>query len=434
MSRSRLMLVLAGLIVAQAADTVSSYAQPPGRGGRGARGAAPAGNQNGFNVPLTGLIVLAQNDYVQEELKITDDQKQSLKKLADDQQNRNRDSMQRLRQQTDQATSKAAQDAQAMALQHEMMALANSANNTGYGGGLAGQINSYSGFGYSNYGANQVDPAALQQAAAMQGRMAANAVQSESWQMMRQSFLRMEQEADRAVARVLNKEQMKRLREIRLQADGAASVLRDDVAQNIELDPEQAGQIQQVLRETGQKKREVERLASQSLRGIAPQSGGSNRGGGRRGQGQSNAPAPPDDASLQKALEKPDVKAKVQEAKKALTQVRDREYSQVFKSLDRRQVSSFKKLLGKPFDVDAMSNPLFRALAQANAKSQESKDKAKPATKSGSSKDGADDAAADSGASSDDPKKPATTRRPSPSQRSRRGTGQQTSGDDSSPN
>jgi hypothetical protein len=63
-------------------------------------------------------------------------------------------------------------------------------------------------------------------------------------------------------------------------------------------------------------------------------------------------------------MEQPEVKAKVEEARTELqkeqAQLRDREYAMVFKAMDRRQVATFKKMLGKPFDVDSMMAGMFR--------------------------------------------------------------------------
>ncbi len=58
-------------------------------------------------------------------------------------------------------------------------------------------------------------------------------------------------------------------------------------------------------------------------------------------------------------MEQPEVKAKMEETRKEQSQLRDREYAMVFKALDRRQVSLFRKMLGKPFDVDSVMGGFF---------------------------------------------------------------------------
>ena len=62
---------------------------------------------------------------------------------------------------------------------------------------------------------------------------------------------------------------------------------------------------------------------------------------------------------MQKVMEQPEVKAKMEETRKEQSQLRDREYAMVFKALDRGQVSLFRKMLGKPFDVDSVMGGFF---------------------------------------------------------------------------
>ena len=63
---------------------------------------------------------------------------------------------------------------------------------------------------------------------------------------------------------------------------------------------------------------------------------------------------------MQKIMEQPEVKAKMEETRKEQQQLRDREYAMVYKAMDRRQVSVFKKMLGKPFDVESIMGGFFR--------------------------------------------------------------------------
>ena len=59
-------------------------------------------------------------------------------------------------------------------------------------------------------------------------------------------------------------------------------------------------------------------------------------------------------------MEQPEVKAKMEEFQKEQAQLRQQEYAMVYKAMDRRQVSLFKKMLGKPFDVDSLRGGFFR--------------------------------------------------------------------------
>ena len=67
-----------------------------------------------------------------------------------------------------------------------------------------------------------------------------------------------------------------------------------------------------------------------------------------------------DPAAMQKIMEQPEVKAKMDESRKEQDQLREREYAMVYKAMDRRQVATFKKMLGKPFDVDSLMGGFFR--------------------------------------------------------------------------
>ena len=60
-------------------------------------------------------------------------------------------------------------------------------------------------------------------------------------------------------------------------------------------------------------------------------------------------------------MEQPEAKAKMEETRKEQQQLRDREYAMVYKAMDRRQVSVFKKMLGKPFDVESVMGGGFSA-------------------------------------------------------------------------
>ena len=394
MLRIRITLMIA-LVFGLAAVAINSQAQPPPggqRGGRGQRGGGPDG-------PDSNLIALAGNDAVQKELKLTDRQKAKVKQISDDQNKKRGEVFQQLRQQTDMAKAQAAQQAQAEALQGGQIDPSVDARGSGAGNALAGALNSR-GYQPQVYGGRvqggQVDPALQQQAAQFQGRQAADAVQAQGFQMMREAMQELQHESEGNLAKVLDKNQVKRLKEIQLQVEGPAAVIREDVAEKLEITEEQYAEIQTILSE-----------------------------------------------AMQKAMEQPEVKAKVdearQEAQKEQAQLRDREYAMVYKAMDRRQVSVFKKMLGKPFDVESImgGGGFFRDGpggpggrrngANGNANRTTAAAKADTAKTTPA-------ASADSSAASTTTTKPATTPRRQ-SLRERRGLGgQQPTPDGESPN
>ena len=244
--------------------------------------------------------------------------------------------------------------------------------------------------------------------------------------MMREAMQQLQQETDSELARVLDKSQFKRLHEIQLQAEGPSAVLREDVAEKLEINEEQHAEIQGILSEANAARRQIMTKNFQFMRSLMPapaggtppaqggpaataaggQNGGQNgqagagagcgrrarrtrghegaRGGhgaGRAGQAGQNRPRF-DPAEMQKIMEKPEVKAKMEEARKEQQQLRDKEYAMVYKAMDRRQVSAFKKMLGKPFDVDSLTQGFFRGgpgRNGPNAGGPQAKDAAKAA-------------------------------------------------------
>ena len=90
MSRLRITFTTAALVLALAALTLNSLAQPPGGGGgRGGRGGGPGGGfggpGGGFGGPGGGNtpLQLASNPAVQTDMKVTDKQKVQIKSLSD---------------------------------------------------------------------------------------------------------------------------------------------------------------------------------------------------------------------------------------------------------------------------------------------------------------------------------------------------------------
>ena len=228
MFRIRITLVTA-LVVALAAVAINSQAQPPaggGGGGRGQRGGGggpggPGGGPGGWGGPGGpggpggNLIALAGNEAVAKELKLTDRQKAKVKQISDDQNKKRGEVFQQLRQQTDMAKAQAAQQAQAEALQGGQGQIDPSvdARGSGAGNGLAGALNSRGYqpqvYGGRVQGGQQVDPAVQQRAAQFRGRQAQNAVQAQSFQMMREAMQELQQASEGSLAKVLDKTQVK---------------------------------------------------------------------------------------------------------------------------------------------------------------------------------------------------------------------------------
>jgi len=183
--------------------------------------------------------MLAGNDAVQKELKLTDKQKAQVKKISEDSNNRRRDVFQNLRQQADTLKNQAAQQAQAEAADGQQIDPSLAARGSGAGNPL---INSLNNRGYQPpiYGGQPLDdPAAAQQAQQGQGQAGANGAQAQGWQMMREAMDQLQNESDRELGKALDKNQVKRLKEIQLQVEGPFAVLRPEIAEKLELGEEQ---------------------------------------------------------------------------------------------------------------------------------------------------------------------------------------------------
>ncbi len=183
MSRIRVTLVMAGLVVAFAtlALTSSAQQQPGGRGGggggggRGQRGGGPGGGGfggPGFGGPGGNLVMLANNEAVQKELKLTDRQKALVKKVADDSNTKRRDVFGELRKQTDAAKAQAIQQAQAQAAAGQQVDPSLDARGAGVGNPLVSALNQRGGPPqiYGGQMLNNNNPAAQQQALRAQAR------------------------------------------------------------------------------------------------------------------------------------------------------------------------------------------------------------------------------------------------------------------------
>ena len=169
-------------------------------------------------------------------------------------------------------------------------------------------------------------------------------MQAQSFQMMREAMQELQQASEGSLAKVLDKTQVKRLIEIQLQVEGPAAVIREDVAEKLEITEEQHADIQTVLNEANVARRQIMQKNFQFMRTLMPnqpgggnppaadaqadpnaaptpaagqggqpgQGGRGNRGGRGGANGQNNRPRV-DPEAMQKIMEQPEVKAKMEE-------------------------------------------------------------------------------------------------------------------------
>ncbi|MHB1558748.1 MAG: hypothetical protein ACYC61_14945 [Isosphaeraceae bacterium] len=347
MRRFRETLITAAAVVALAAMAGDTLAQQQGgggggggRGGRGGFGGGPGGffgGRGGFG-PGGNLLGLALNPAVQGELKVTDPQKTNLQDLNEKLNQSRRKVMEQFRPQGQQGGP----------------GNRNNGQNGGVGqgagngqGGFGGQ-NGGGGFGGGRGGRGQQDPEAMARR-----------------QAMFESMNGLQQEADQALARILSRGQMGRLKQIQLQAEGPRALTRPDMIEKLNLDEEQVAQINQLLGEERQAMGETFRARFDLMGQAFPQDntntnggqGGNGNAGGNGGGRRPRGPNFRDPAvreAMQKYMDQPEVKAKMDQIQAQTNKLQSQLRSAVNRVLTRRQASNYQRMLGAPFDLDSL--------------------------------------------------------------------------------
>lgn len=399
MSQRRMGVILGGVVLAVAAVSVPAYAQGPQRGNRGGFGGpggpggpggggpggfmGRGGGPGGFMGPLGGfrggsLVDLAGREPVAKEIKVTEEQKPQIQQLAQDSRAKRDRTMQQLRQRNERAQSEARNT-------RPNIPQAPRPNNNG--GGFDSGFSGPAGFGNNPYGGNPADqgpsPAQLQQMADMQQRQAENMARMQGFQQMRQAMDSLQRETDQALAKILDKDQMTRLRQIQLQSEGPFAILtNEELAKKLGVTGEQFAEIRDVQGKVNEKRmqdmqqrRGVFQAAMESMRQQAAPAAGDQPGGQagdqpdarRGGRGGGNF----DREAFRKAMEQPEVKAALDQLQQHEQSLREQSYARVFKALDRRQSSTYKKMLGEPFDVNGMMRAMFAGPPQADNAARE---------------------------------------------------------------
>jgi hypothetical protein len=397
MSRLRLTFMTAAMLLALAALTLNSLAQPPGgggggggRGGFGGPGGGFGGPGGGFGGPGGGsLLQLASNPAVQEDLKLKDAQKTKIKSLSD----KYNAQMQELRTQMGMGGPGGPGGGPGGAQGKGQGRRGNGGQGGGGGGGGAGggggggggqgqdpNAQAGGGGGRGNRGNRnqngqngvQEDPAVVAQ-------------RNEQRAMAREAMNELRQNSESALAKLLDRNQVARLKQISLQLEGNQAVLcqnethpHGDMIDKLQIDEAQYAMIQETLTEG----RNAER-ASRKSRGEAMKNafarlnpnganGGQNNGGngnggagaggagnngngnnGRNGGGRGGR-GNFDPEAMRKLMESPEMKAQMEEFQGQEEKLTAQLTNAIFKVLSPRQRTTFKKMLGVPFDRTKM--------------------------------------------------------------------------------
>lgn len=376
MSQRRMGVILGGVILAVAAVSVPAYAQGPQRGNRGSQGDQRGGGQGGFNGGRAGgfgrggsLVDLAGREAVQKEIKVTEEQKPKIENLAQETRSRRERTMQQMRQRNER------EQTQARNSRPVVPPVVNAPVNQGgaYGGGDVG------GYGSTAFGGNVQNqgpnPAQLQQMAEMQQQQQERMVRMQGFEQMRQAMDGLQRQSDQALAKILEKEQMTRLREIQLQMEGPFAILSNNqLAQTLSVTPQQVAEIRDAQTQDRQRQGQLmqqSRSIFEAARNAAQPDAGAQAGaqpgaqaggqpgarpGGQPGaqQGNRGGRGNFDREAFREMMQKPEVQAQLDQLQQRREGLRQQAYASVFKALDRGQASKYRKLLGEPFDTGAM--------------------------------------------------------------------------------
>jgi hypothetical protein len=387
MSRLKITLISAAMMVALAALTLKSFAQPPGRNGGG-----PGGGPGGFfgrgggpGGPGGSLLSLASNPAVQEDMKVKDKQKAQIKTLSDKFNVQSREMWTQMgggpggpggpgggppggapnaqgkggrRQgQNGQGNGNGQADAQV------------AQGNGGFGDVNNGQIQDPNAPGFDpNQG--QVGGGQTGQGGGGRGNRGPGGQQdpgrAQQFAMMREAMNELTQSAEASLGKILDKTQATRLKQIQLQLQGPGAILREDMMEKLGIDESQIQMLDEVRsnyrtaqRENGQARRDVMKAV---FKAIPNQNNGQNadnaanggnggnngRNGGRGNRGR------PDPEAMKKAMEDPQIQAQMEQMNTQDQKLENQFSLAIAKVLTPRQRALYKKMLGAPFDKSKM--------------------------------------------------------------------------------
>jgi hypothetical protein len=359
MSRIRFTLISASMMIALGLLTLNSIAQPPGGGGGGRggfqKGGGPGG-PGGFGGPGGPILRLVMNPAVQDDLKLKDKQKAAIKSLSEKVKNAS-DGLNKQRQEFFKAAG---------------INFGGGPGGGGFAGGGGGQNGGngiaqggQNGGGRGRRGQNG-DPNAAPGGAPNQkggrgNRPQLTEEQQEQMQMLRASEQEITQGTESALSKILDKTQVARVKQIQLQLDGPQALLREDMVEKLNMTDEQLDQIRELRNEQRQASRAVQKSRGEFFAKLMPppenngqnagnaQNGNQRRGGGGGGRGNFNPEA------MKKAMEDPDTQKQMEQFRDESSKIDEQFSATVYsKVLYPRQRTTYKKMLGAPFDRSKM--------------------------------------------------------------------------------
>jgi len=178
---------------------------------------------------------------------------------------------------------------------------------------------------------------------------------AQRFSQMMEAMNEIQQSSEQSLARILDRGQYSRLKQIQLQAEGLSALLRPDMAEKLNLSDEQIQQIGGLINEGRQAQRDNGRAWGEMVRAAVPPpatggaQNGQNGNNGRQGGPNFRDPAYRD--AMQKFMERPETKAKMEQMRSQNDKILHQVTAEVNRVLGRRQAAAYKKMLGAPFEL-----------------------------------------------------------------------------------
>jgi len=175
----------------------------------------------------------------------------------------------------------------------------------------------------------------------------------------RANMAALQEQTEQGYQKILTKPQIVRLGQIDLQRQGPMAVMQPEMREKLSMQPDQEVQLDEIrqgLRDAQNETRQAQRDFMASLR---TQNGGD--GGAAGGNGGM------DRAAWQQMMDRPEVKAQREQSQKQNDKLQDQAIAAVRKVLYKKQRDAFNKMLGKPFDLTKLDNNPNGATPAADA-------------------------------------------------------------------
>jgi hypothetical protein len=361
MQRFREALITTATIVALAAMAGETLAQQPGGGGggggRGGRGGFGPGGFGGFGGPGGSLLPLALNPAVQKELELTEPQKTKLTALNETMNQRRQKIREQFMPQGQQGGGRGNRNNGNANNQNGNANAQNGGGGGGFNGGGNGQGGQGGGNGQGGQGGGNGQGG---QGGGRGGRGQQDPEAAARFVAMMEAYTELQQGSEQTLAKILSRGQYGRLKQIQLQQEGPRALLREDMIEKLILDEDQVAEIRELLNEGRQAQFQTFRARGDIMKGAFPQDNANNQanggqaGNGGGGGGRPRGPNMRDPAvreAMQKYLEQPEVKEKLDAIQGQTDKLQKQLNSAVLRVLGKRQAANYKKMLGAPFDI-----------------------------------------------------------------------------------